>query len=134
MTVNGRNKGANFERMIARELHALTGIGFRRHLDQYRERDNSDLIPSDPAFPFALELKHYGTGTGLRDTWKAQAERAAERQGRWPCVIYRINRGPIRCAIPMRAMCPQWPSDVWAELTLSGLATIAAERMAEAAI
>ena len=34
--VNGRNKGASFEREVANMLRDELGIGFKRDLEQYR--------------------------------------------------------------------------------------------------
>ena len=62
MATNGRNKGATFERDIAKMLDDELGISFKRNLDQYRESGLGDLIPSDPEFPFTLELKRYADG------------------------------------------------------------------------
>ena len=52
--VNGRNKGAQFERQVAKMLHDELGVSFKRDLEQYRAADHGDLIPDDPDFPFTL--------------------------------------------------------------------------------
>lgn len=131
--VNGRNKGAQFERMIANELFLMTGVNFSRNLEQYRTKDLGDLIAHDPRFGFLLELKRYAAGTECKAEWKEQASRAAKLTGQIPCVIYKFDRAPIRCAIPMSALCPAMPADQWAEVSLRGLAFLASEKMAEAA-
>lgn len=111
----------------------LTGITFVRDLEQYRTSGRGDLIPSDPKFPFLLELKHYSTGTGCKPEWKNQASHAAKAAGLIPCVIWKFNHRPIRCALPLSALCPKMPADQWAEISLRGLASLAAEKMARAA-
>lgn len=131
--INGRNKGAAFERTVAHELFLLTGIKFVRNLEQCRTADHGDLIADDPAWPFSCELKAYVTGTGCKPEWKEQSSRAAKAAGLIPCVIYKFNHRPITCAVPMRALCPAMPADQWADITLRGFAFLAAEIMAKAA-
>lgn len=92
---NSRQKGATFERQIARDLDALLGIKFKRKLDQYQERDQSDLTPSDPAFPFSLECKSYAKGTECKPAWEAQAIRAAQNEGKHPAVVFKFNNHPV---------------------------------------
>lgn len=128
---NSRNKGATFERAIAIELELLLGIGFARNLEQSRAVDHCDLIPSDPAFPFSLELKAYAEGTGCKPAWQEQAARAAVKNGKLPAVIYKYNRRPVRVSIPMTALGCAHPE--WMEVSLNGLAYLARELMAEAA-
>lgn len=128
--VNGRNKGSAFERQIAKELFLLTGVGFRRNLEQYRAADNGDLTPDDPAFPFVIECKAYAAGTGCKPAWKDQASKAAKAAGRIPCVVWKYNNRPVTCSVPLTALCPAMPVDQWADITLRGLAFLAAEKMA----
>ncbi|WP_323008961.1 hypothetical protein [Paracoccus sp. (in: a-proteobacteria)] len=129
--INSRQKGAAFERAIAKELLLLTGVTFKRELEQYRASDHGDLVAADhPAWPFIIECKAYADGTGCKPEWKAQASKAAVAAGKQPAVIYKFNRRPIRCAIPLSALCPHLPADEWAEISLEGLAMIASERMA----
>ena len=102
MVTNGRNKGAAFERDIAKMLDDELGIQFKRDLEQYREGGHGDLIPSDPAFPFTLELKRYADGPiGGQKAWWAQTCVAARREGKYPALIYKYDRKPIRCVAPM---------------------------------
>lgn len=131
--INGRAKGAAFERAVAQELLLLTGITFRRDLEQVRTAGRGDLEPSDPAWPFSLELKRYASGTGCKPEWKEQASRAAKTAGLIPAVVWKYNHRPIACSIPLSALCPAMPADQWADITLRGLAHLAAEKMAEAA-
>ena len=83
--VNGRNKGASFEREVAIMLRDELGIGFKRDLEQYRAGAHADLIPDDPAFPFTLELKRYKDGPiGGAPAWWEQVKTAAEREQKMP--------------------------------------------------
>lgn len=131
---NSREKGSAFERQIAKELLLLTGISFKRDLDQYRQRDRGDLIPDDPAWPFTIECKAHASGTECRPAWKEQARAAALAAGKIPCVIWKFNHRPISCAIPLSALCPDLPSCQWVEVSLRGLAFIAADMMARRAL
>jgi hypothetical protein len=133
--INSRAKGARFERDTAAQLEALTGVRFRRNLKQTQEKDEPDLLPDDPAWPFSLELKRYATGTGCKPGWKAQAMRAAEKNGLIPVVVYQYDRRDVHVALPMsaigRAFGQEWPEKDWAEITLEALAYLAGEIMAE---
>lgn len=105
MAVNGRNKGANWEREVAKMLFLELGIGFKRDLEQTRTADHSDLIPDDPAFPFALELKRYAKGpiSGTNNWWK-QVTTAANKTGKRPALIYKYDRQPIRVVVEMQGI------------------------------
>ena len=135
MTINSRNKGATFERDIARELELLTGVSFKRNLEQSRAVDHCDLIPDDPAFPFSLELKRYAAGTGCKAAWKEQSARAACNAGKTPAVIFKFDRQDVRVAIPL---CSVMGSDgwwfgregPWVEMPLDAFACVASEIMA----
>ena len=103
--VNGRNKGASFEREVANMLRDELGIGFKRDLEQYWAGAHADLIPDDPAFPFTLELKRYKDGPiGGSIGWLEQVKVAAEREQKMPCLIYKYDRKPMRCVIPLAAL------------------------------
>ena len=125
-----RNKGAAFEREIARELGLLLGIGFKRELEQVREAGFGDLTADDPAFPFLIECKRYASGTGPAQAWISQAERAAFKAGKFAAVVFRFDRQPVRVSVPMRAICTGAPDHERAEVTLTGLAYLAREIMA----
>ena len=135
MTINSRNKGAGFERELARELLLLTGITFARDLEQYRQTDRGDLLADDPAWPFVVEAKRYADGTGCKREWQAQAEAAANAAGKFPCVIYKFDRREIRVSLPLNAIGagfnahPETP-DIWADISLEGFAWLASEIMA----
>ena len=103
--VNGRNKGASFEREVAIMLRDELGISFKRDLEQYRSGSHADLIPDDPEFPFSLELKRYKDGPiGGAPAWWEQVKVAAEREQKMPCLIYKYDLKPMRCVIPLAAL------------------------------
>ena len=103
--VNGRNKGADFERSTAKELFRELGIGFRRDLEQTRTAGHADLIPDDPAFPFELELKRYAHGPiSGTDKWWQQVTTAANKTGKRPALIYKYDRQPVRVVVELQGI------------------------------
>ena len=127
--VNGRNKGASFEREVAIMLRDELNIGFKRDLEQYRAGAHADLIPDDPAFPFTLELKRYKDGPiGGSIGWWEQVKVAAEREQKMPCLIYKYDRKPMRCVIPLAALI-DCDHDYTAEVDFETFCYIAREAM-----
>ena len=103
--VNGRTKGAAFEREIAKLLLLELGISFKRDLRQYQTSGHGDLIASDPAFPFELELKKYAKGPiNGPDKWWEQVCTAAKKTNKRPALIYRYDRQPIRVVVEMQGI------------------------------
>ena len=98
--INVRNKGASFERDIAKKLNALLSehnIDYvcKRNLEQYQERDKGDLtIPLH-----VIECKRYKEGSWYKDAWWSQVEKSAEDQ--IPVLIYKFDRQPIRVVVPI---------------------------------
>jgi Holliday junction resolvase len=102
---NSRNKGATFERDVAKMLFLELGISFKRDLEQTRTAGHGDLIASDPAFPFELELKRYAAGPiNGPDNWWRQVTTAAQRTRKRPALIYKYDRQPIRCVIELQGI------------------------------
>lgn len=107
MAVNGRRKGSKFELDVAKMLFDELGISFKRDLEQYRAGDHGDLIPDDDAFPFVLELKRYADGpVGGQAGWWEQVCKAANRECKLPALLYKYDRKPIRCVLPLAAIMP----------------------------
>lgn len=137
--VNSRAKGAAYERQVAARLLGLTGISFKRDLEQYRAGEHGDLIPDDPAWPFTIECKRYASGSGCKPAWRNQAAQAAANARKLPAVIYRFDRHDDRVSIPMEAIAHAFGEThtgctEWAEITIEGLAYLAAEIMAKTVI
>ena len=108
--INSRNKGAAFERDIAKilnEFFIAEGIDYqtKRNLDQYQQKDQCDL---DMPY-FAVECKFYKEGDLLRAAWWDQVCKATD--GRIPVLIFKYNRKPIRVCIPLYAINPEWDED-----------------------
>jgi hypothetical protein len=134
VSAKSRNKGSGFERDVARDLFLLTGVSFARNLEQVRAVDCGDLVPDNPAFPFLIECKRYAAGVSCLTAWKDQASRAAEKTGKIPAVVFRFDRQPVRVAVPLSAICAPGSANEWAEISLPGLAYVAAEIMAQQAV
>lgn len=132
---NSRNKGATFERELAKELFLQLGITFKRDLRQYQESDHGDLLPDDDAFPFTIEVKHYAEGNACKDAWKTQVIKAADKTGKYPVVIYKFNRKPIRCHVWFGALAEAFGGEarcgLCADLDLVAFCEIAREIMAK---
>ena len=88
--INVRNKGASFERDIAKKLNAFLSehnIDYvcKRNLEQYQEKDKGDLtIPLH-----VIECKRYREGSWYKDAWWNQVEKSAE--GQIPILIYKFD-------------------------------------------
>jgi hypothetical protein len=102
--VNSRAKGSRNELKVAADLYEALGIKFERILDQTRQAGLGDLRPISGSFPFTLELKHYKEGVQARPEWWDQAITAAQLAGNYPALLYRYNRQPVRCRIPLQAV------------------------------
>ena len=102
--VNGRAKGADWERKLGKILELELGIKFSRNLEQYRSAAEGDLIADNPNFPFSIEAKAYANGTGCKDKWWQQSAQAAKLCGKMPAVIYKYNNQKPRAVISFNAI------------------------------
>ena len=106
--VNSRAKGAQFERAIAGFLtEELCGPDekFVRDLEQYRQTDHGDIIAQNmERWPWVIECKRYKSGDKMRPEWWEQAKKAADRVGRWPCVIYKFDHRDTRVVVPLHVV------------------------------
>ena len=108
--INSRNKGAQFERDIAKILNEFfieEGIDYqtKRNLDQYQQKDLCDL---DMPY-FAIECKFYKEGDLLKPAWWTQVCKSSN--GKIPALIYKFNRRPIRVCVPLSAINTGWNVD-----------------------
>jgi len=100
--INGRQKGAAFERKIAGMLFDEIGIKFQRDIEQYRQSQLCDLRPIEcDEWPFAIECKRYASGNGHKPEWWGQTCFAASRANLQPVLIYKYDRAPIRCVLAL---------------------------------
>ena len=110
MPINSRNKGAKFERDIAKILNGFfldNDIDYetKRNLDQYQQKDLCDLN-----IPFhSVECKFYKEGDWLQSAWWNQVCESAGAN--IPVLIFKFNRKPIRVCIPLYAINLDWPRE-----------------------
>ena len=118
MGKGSRDKGARFERTIARELREWLGEDWQvQRVPGYRQRGEvgqaGDLAVSGPfRFPFCVEVKHYaGWSTDqlftpgaamLRDFWSQTVEQA-EAVDLLPLLLVRRDRGQTIAVMPLGA-------------------------------
>ena len=95
---NGRVKGANFERELARMIYDELGVQTKRDLEQYRASDHGDLIGLDG---WTIEAKRYAHNAGgnFKPEWWKQVTSAANAHGTEPVLIYKYDRQPIKCVV-----------------------------------
>ena len=108
--INSRNKGASFEREVAKLINAFFDeINYdykvKRNLEQYQEKDLGDLnIPNH-----TIECKRYASGSWYKEDWWAQV---CESCGDTiPVLIWKYNHQPIRVCVPLWAMGQDWGKD-----------------------
>jgi len=131
---NSRNKGATFERGVARELFRELGITFKRDLRQYQTADYGDLITDHAGWPFVIECKAYASGADAQSAWVAQVFKSAEATGLHPALVYKFNNKPVRVRVWMDAIAEAHGGTAvcteWADLSIQGFAYVARELMA----
>ena len=86
--VNGRQKGAAFERQIAGMLYDELGIKFRRNLDQYQQKGLDDLTPDQ----------------GWWDQICSACRSGRNANDAFPALIWKLDRQPINVRIPIEAL------------------------------
>jgi len=95
---NGRVKGANFERELAKMIYDELGVQTKRDLEQYRASDHGDLIGLDG---WTIEAKRYAHNAGgnFKPEWWAQVTSAANVTATEPVLIFKYDRQPIKCVV-----------------------------------
>ena len=93
--VNGRNKGAAFERQIANEIKAVTGLECKRLIEQYRKGGLPGDLEGPAVEGYAIECKRYSkVQPALLAKWRAQA--LAQGAGMHePVLIYKADRQSV---------------------------------------
>ena len=96
--VNGKVKGANWERELAKMIYDELGITVKRDLEQYRQSDRGDLIGLEK---WTIEAKRYAKNAGgnFKPEWWAQVTTAANASGTQPVLIYKYDRQPVKCVV-----------------------------------
>ena len=119
MSAMSRRKGANGERELCAQLHALVGVRFVRRLDQVRSGGH-DLEPeaNDCSAAacvlrgFAIEAKRRAriTDADVARWWAEEAVPQAEAVGLVPMLAYRPDRGSWRVVLPLTALAAGVPA------------------------
>ncbi len=92
-----RNKGAAFEREVARMIHDHLGIDVRRNLTQYQEKGHGDLVGWDGVL---IECKRHASATRSQvDAWWQETLQEAEQAQACPVLIYKADRQPVRVVL-----------------------------------
>ena len=100
MAVNGRNKGAGFERKIAKSLTEWSGKTFDRVFRSGGGAAKGDIAPAYHSWPFVAELKnreswgHHELFNNKGNIWKwwSKVCEEAEDAAKYPLLIIKRNR------------------------------------------
>lgn len=104
MGAKSRNKGAAFEREVARLIHDWLGIEVRRNLSQYQERGLGDLVGWDGV---VIECKRHAFATrALIDAWWRQTVAEARKALARPVLVYKADRQPVRVVVALGDLSP----------------------------
>lgn len=102
--VNGRNKGASFEREVANYLKLHLSLqDIKRDIEQYRQADRGDLLGVDG---WTIECKRYkrpeSSNGFFRKEWWQQVVKASDKAKNKPVLIFKFDHQPIRCALYLK--------------------------------
>lgn len=119
--VNGRNKGTAFERQIANEIKAATGVECKRLIEQYRKGGLPGDLEGPAVEGYAIECKRYRKiQPALLTKWRAQA--LAQAMGpHEPVLIYKADRQSV---VVNRWTDKTDPSSVWEQPMVDFLAEL----------
>ena len=97
MSINSRNKGAAFERQIAKALIEDLNLKnpVKRILEQTRTKELPDLMLGTRC----IECKAYGTGAEPRTDWWDQVLTSSNQHNLKPALVYKFNNRPIKVRI-----------------------------------
>ena len=134
--VNGRVKGANFEReicrMLAEELSTeACPVEPKRDLEQYRAADRGDIIGIDG---WTIECKRYASSSGgnYKGSWLRQLFTASDARGTEGALIYKYDRQPIKCVVRLSSINADFAGkDNVAEVSFSTLCMLIRESWCE---
>lgn len=120
VVVNGRNKGASFEREVANYLKLHLSLqDIKRDIEQYRQADRGDLLGVDG---WTIECKRYKrpqSSVGIyRREWWEQVVKAAERAKNKPVLVFKFDHQPIRCALYLKDINKKYKGNEVAIVTL----------------
>lgn len=119
--VNGRNKGAVFERQIANEIKAATGLECKRLIEQYRKGCLPGDLEGAAVDGYAIECKRYSkVQPAMLARWRAQA--LTQAMGPYePVLIYKADRQSV---VVNRWTDKTDPTSVWEQSMVDFLAEL----------
>lgn len=115
--VHGRNKGATFERKIAKQVSVWTGVEFKRTPMSGGWNKSGDITPKDPKamidFPFSIECKNQECWSvpaffGCRkwknapkaiSAWWKQCEDDSVKHKKIPVLVFTQSNQPVFCML-----------------------------------
>ena len=118
--VNGRNKGASFEREVANYLKLHLSLqDVKRDIEQYRTADRGDLLGVDG---WTIECKRYkrpeSSNGFFRKEWWEQVVKAADAVKNKPVLVFKFDHQPIRCALYLKDINKKYKGNDVAIVTL----------------
>lgn len=122
-----RDKGANFERWICKQVDSELGYKPKRNLSQYQSKGQADIILPH----FSIEAKAYAKGyTHKPDWWRQTVEEAGELE---PVLIYKYDyqepRAVVRLSLVRSDLEPN--NEMVCTLSLNVLWYLMREKIAE---
>lgn len=121
-----RDKGANFERFLCKEIDSQLGFKPRRNLSQYQDKGQSDIIIPG----FAIEAKAYAKGYKHKDDWWRQAVEQAN--GLEPILIFKFDYQEPRAVISLSVISKEYAgTGMTCTVSLPDLWYIIREKLAE---
>lgn len=115
MAVNGRNKGANFERVIAKQLSEWCGFTITRTPSSGGWAKTGDITPKDPKemvkfifgvecknneswnFPLLFKGRERGELNSVFSQWWKQCTDDCKISKKIPIVVFTRNNDPVFC-------------------------------------
>ena len=106
MAPNSRQKGAAFENEIARQIFEHLGVQVKRNLEQYREKNQGDLVGLEG---WCIECKRYAEPK-VQSTWWDQVCRSCTGN-EIPALIIKFDRRETFVIVPWRALSKQFDDE-----------------------
>ncbi len=128
MGKKSRDKGANFERWICKQIDSELGfnVKVKRNLSQYQTKGQSDIIIPG----FAIECKAYAKGyTHKADWWVQACEQAGDLE---PVLVYKYDYQEPRAVISLSVISKDYDyTDMVCTISLPDLWYIIREKLSE---
>ena len=97
MSINSRNKGAAFERQIAKAL--IEDLNLKNPVKRILEQTSTKALPDLMLGTWCIECNAYGTGAEPRPDWWDQVLTSSNQHNLKPALVYKFNNRPIKVRI-----------------------------------